>query len=310
LKGGELMDNFGIRLKKLRKENGIRQKDLADVLGLAQTTIANYEQNSRFPNEEILKRISDYFNVSFDYLLGRTNIYQKNKPKILNNDIQENKLKILTELYNEYLEYLLQGKKNLATDIIIQSVKLGIDVHDVYMHIFEPSLKEIGGLWERGKITVADEHYFSLITQHIMSLLHPYMDIGNRKNYSVLALSAGGEHHTIGMRMVSDFFEMAGWDTYFLGSNAPTESIINTLSKYNIDLLAFSVTMNNHINSVENIIDAIHNANHFKSIKIIVGGSVFINDTTLWHRIGADGFAPNAIDAVILGTKLVEGKIK
>lgn len=299
------MGKFGVRLKKLRKEKSLRQKDLADILGLAQTTIANYEQNTRFPNEEILKKLSDYFNVSFDYLLGRTNVYQTNESDVLYQEIEKS-LTSLSEIYKDYIEYLLEGKKTLATKLIIQSVKLGIDIRDIYMYVFEPALKHVGHLWELGKITVADEHYFSLVTEHIMSILYTYIDIYNKKNYSLAALSSSGERHTIGIRMISDLFEIEGWDTYFLGSNTPTNSIIKTIVKYDIDLLAISVTMDYHINSAQSIIHALRDTKDCKSIKIIVGGNAFNNDSKLWERIGADGFATTAVEAVNLGSKLMK----
>lgn len=301
------MGKFGVRLKRLRKEKGLRQRDLADILGLAQTTIANYEQNTRFPNEEILKKLSDYFNVSFDYLLGRINVYQIDKADVLYKDIEKSSCS-LSEMYKYYMEYLLEGKKTLATKLIIQSVKSGINIRDIYMYVFEPALKHIGHLWELGNIDVADEHYFSLATEHIMSILYTYIDMNNKKNYSLAALSSGGERHTIGIRMISDLFEIEGWDTYFLGSNTPTKSIINTIDKYDIDLLAISVTMDYHINSVQSIIHAVRNTKDCKSIKIIVGGNAFNNDTKLWQRIGADGFTPTAVEAVNLGTKLMKRK--
>ena len=68
------MIEFGLRLKKLRKEQNLRQTDLAEKLNLSRTTIANYEQNIRFPNQEALCNLADQFDVSLDYLLGRTDI--------------------------------------------------------------------------------------------------------------------------------------------------------------------------------------------------------------------------------------------
>ncbi|MFW6378130.1 MAG: helix-turn-helix domain-containing protein, partial [Bacillota bacterium] len=63
------MTNFGSQLKKLRKANKITQKDLAQALGLAQTTIANYENGSRFPNQETLVKLANHFDVTLDYLI-------------------------------------------------------------------------------------------------------------------------------------------------------------------------------------------------------------------------------------------------
>lgn len=66
------MPDFPERLKKLRKEKDIYQKELADKLNLGRTTIGGYEQGSRSPDKETLNKIADFFDVSTDYLLGRT----------------------------------------------------------------------------------------------------------------------------------------------------------------------------------------------------------------------------------------------
>jgi len=66
---------FGNRLKGLREEKGITQKQLGKVVNISDRVIGYYESNDRFPKDEIiLKTICDYFNVSVDYLIGRTSL--------------------------------------------------------------------------------------------------------------------------------------------------------------------------------------------------------------------------------------------
>ncbi len=66
---------FGDRLKGLREEKGITQKELGKVISISDRVIGYYESNDRFPRDEkILKILADYFNVSIDYLVGRTNL--------------------------------------------------------------------------------------------------------------------------------------------------------------------------------------------------------------------------------------------
>ncbi|HEY5586131.1 MAG TPA: helix-turn-helix transcriptional regulator [Ruminiclostridium sp.] len=70
---------FGDRLKELREEKGITQKNLGKAINISDRVIGYYEANDRFPKDEnILKMIADYFDVSVDYLLERTNL---RKPK-------------------------------------------------------------------------------------------------------------------------------------------------------------------------------------------------------------------------------------
>jgi len=63
---------FADRLRELRSISGISRKELAQGIGIAESTIANYENNLRLPDYEVLTRIADFFDVTTDYLLGRT----------------------------------------------------------------------------------------------------------------------------------------------------------------------------------------------------------------------------------------------
>ncbi|RMD04940.1 XRE family transcriptional regulator [Clostridium autoethanogenum] len=72
---------FGNILSDLRNKAHITQKDLANILGVSRGTIGMYEIGQRDPDTETLKKISDYFNVSVDYLLGRTD-KKESEPEI------------------------------------------------------------------------------------------------------------------------------------------------------------------------------------------------------------------------------------
>ena len=61
-----------VRLKELRKKKGISQLRLATDLNTTQNTISRYETGEREPGIDELVKIADYFNVSVDYLIGRT----------------------------------------------------------------------------------------------------------------------------------------------------------------------------------------------------------------------------------------------
>ena len=74
------MSAFGRTLRRLRKEDNLTQKQLADKLGLAFSTISMYERGDREPDFETLEAIADFFNVSMDTLYGKdtNNIYSLN----------------------------------------------------------------------------------------------------------------------------------------------------------------------------------------------------------------------------------------
>ncbi|MCP1307989.1 helix-turn-helix domain-containing protein [Paenibacillus tyrfis] len=64
---------FGKRLAELRNKKGISQYELADRLQFTRAQLANYEQGTREPDFQTLVTLADYFEVSLDDLLGRTN---------------------------------------------------------------------------------------------------------------------------------------------------------------------------------------------------------------------------------------------
>lgn len=67
--------DFAEKIKKMRKEKRLSQEQLGKALDIPYRVISFYECNKRFPQEkETLIKIADFFNVSIDWLLGRTEI--------------------------------------------------------------------------------------------------------------------------------------------------------------------------------------------------------------------------------------------
>lgn len=64
------MVNFGKKIKSLRLERNITQKQLADMAGVAVSAISSYESGNRYPSYDVLISLSRIFHVSTDYLLG------------------------------------------------------------------------------------------------------------------------------------------------------------------------------------------------------------------------------------------------
>jgi HTH-type transcriptional regulator, competence development regulator len=116
---------LGERIAKLRKEKKLSQYDLAERLGFSRGKLANYEQGSRQPDYDTLEKIADYFEVTTDYLLGRTDKRDgKFEDKKINKvDKTYNSLAEITKLAKKYgLEQLgffdIEEWKNLGPEEI------------------------------------------------------------------------------------------------------------------------------------------------------------------------------------------------
>lgn len=120
------MASFGDRLKELRKKSNLTQQELASKFYLNKSSISRYENGTQLPEHELLEKIADYFDVSIDYLLGRTNII---KPSELETTIsnknketkQNNKRDEAEMLARKFLNMLIDAgeiktKEDLTTD--------------------------------------------------------------------------------------------------------------------------------------------------------------------------------------------------
>lgn len=116
---------IGKRLRKLRKERDLLQKELADKLNLSQQTISLYESNDREPDSKITKRIANFFDVSIDYLYQNTDERSPaDKIKQAISDDEE-----LLDFWNELkdredLQLMFKQTKNLNPDTIQQIISI------------------------------------------------------------------------------------------------------------------------------------------------------------------------------------------
>ncbi|PFZ12171.1 transcriptional regulator [Bacillus pseudomycoides] len=107
---------LGKKIAELRKKQKLSQYDLAERLGFSRGKLANYEQGQREPDYDTLKKIADFFEVSTDYLLGRTE-----KKEVLSNiaptlskkeehDIAKDLEKTLEQLKNSEEALMFDGE--------------------------------------------------------------------------------------------------------------------------------------------------------------------------------------------------------
>lgn len=88
--------NMGKKLRTLRTENKLTQKQVADRIGLAISAVSSYESGTRFPSYEALIKLARIFHVSTDYLLGLTE-----KRSIDVTGLDDTEIELLSQLANK-----------------------------------------------------------------------------------------------------------------------------------------------------------------------------------------------------------------
>lgn len=255
---------------------------------------------SLFCTKAVLRKyLSQELNLlAEEYLSLGIDLLRKTDP-LLRSSLESEEQFLIPER-DHYLHLLLQSKRHEAYQFILKLRADRLPLQDIYLHIFQASQYEIGRLWQENKITVAQEHYCTAVTQSIMNLLLPDIFMTRKHGLKMLACCTEGELHELGLRMVTDFFELDGWDTYFIGANTPFETTLDLIRTQRIDLVAISTTMTYNIGKVRHAIERIRSSLFHADLKIIVGGFPFRTSPGLWKQVGADGFGSNAREALFV----------
>lgn len=112
---------FAERLRATRKALNLTQEHVAAKLGVTPTTYSRYENGKREPNVECLKKLSNIFNVSADFLIN-TNLY--NKDAVLN-ETEKKLLSMFREMNSQGQEYILQTA-DMARDKYIKTDNISV----------------------------------------------------------------------------------------------------------------------------------------------------------------------------------------
>jgi len=198
-----------------------------------------------------------------------------------------------------YVEAVLAGSRQRARAVVDEARAEGVDIRSLYLHIFQPALREVGRLWQENRITVADEHLATAITQALMAQLYGEMFVGaGRQQRTLLAACVDAERHEVGLRMICDLLEMEGWDTTFLGATVPSDSLAAMVRERRPDAVALSVSLASHVPRLKRAIAELRGALGQETPVIVVGGRPFIDQPSLAARVNADIVALDADEAV------------
>ena len=110
------------RIKQLRKKKGISQSELAEVIGVKNNTVSTWERGTRKPDFEALNLLSDYFEVSFEYILGSSD-KEEARVKPTQDELDQLALSALADdLYDNMKKYCqLSSKSQKMIDALINA---------------------------------------------------------------------------------------------------------------------------------------------------------------------------------------------
>lgn len=183
----------------------------------------------------------------------------------------------LSNRFNNLIDQLYRELMDLNTVQSNEVIDMAFSLfhhEEVFHHILTPVMKRIGAAWEKGCISVAQEHFASHIviqrcTQFLRILpLHPQLP-------RAVALCPEGEQHQMGLMLFSLFLRNKGHDVIYLGPDTPLNDVTALIRAKKIEIVAISVNNPILADSVEHWI-ADYRQTH-PELTIVVGGEGFQN---------------------------------
>lgn len=207
------------------------------------------------------------------------------------------------KIADNYLKLLLNNQKDEAIEVIFNAYRAGVSLSDIYVKVLQPAQYEVGMLWQYNKISVAKEHYVTEVTKEVMTLLYPVIDKLPKNGKVLLSACLSGELHDMGLRFVTEYFKINGWDALYFGANTPKHDLLREIKHTQPDIIAISATTSSQLYMAKSLIESIRNL-YVKS-KIIVGGYVFNQAHGTYLYVEPDGYAPDAVSALEVAEQLL-----
>lgn len=203
-----------------------------------------------------------------------------------------------------FTEALLAGDKCAALAQFDACLVNGRNLIDVEQNLVQAALYRIGKLWQNNQVTVAQEHLATAIAQMVMTRAMMKSSIPSSNGRLVVLACVEGNMHAVGLHMVADAFQLAGWEVQILGANVPSEALIAHVIAIEPDLLGLSVAFAHQLMGVRKVITGLTQLLGCQRPPVIVGGLAINQFSALAGKLGADCWSEYASGAVAVAASL------
>lgn len=204
----------------------------------------------------------------------------------------------LEDLRARYLAAQLSGDRHEAMRLVIaDGLERGVSVRELSEDVVGAAQREIGVLWQRNELSIADEHMATAISNLVLARLYERAAQAPRNGKKILVACVEGELHELPARLVADALDLAGFSVRYLGASVPTDSLVDMILTYRPDLVALSTTMSFHITALRTVVTRIREATEGR-VAVAIGGSACAWSPELGRELGVELTASSARELV------------
>jgi methanogenic corrinoid protein MtbC1 len=178
-----------------------------------------------------------------------------------------------------------------AVDIAFAALDRGVDAETVLLDLIAPVQARVGSEWAANRLTVAQEHAATAITERVIAALAHRPVARTAPGLGRITVACvDQEWHVLPARLLAEVLTLRGWQVDFLGAQVPTPHLIAHLHGSGADAVALSSSIPTRLPAAHAAITACQAI----GIPVLVGGAAFGPDGRYARLLGADAWAPDA----------------
>jgi len=203
----------------------------------------------------------------------------------------------------EIFQGVLEGNMGSVQENVQVALDTGLPAVDILQKGLIAAMSEVGRLFEEGEYFVPEMLIAARAMKAGLAILQPLLvDSGVESSGKVAIGTVKGDLHDIGKNLVAMMLEGAGFEIVDLGTDVTPEQFVAAVRE-GVDIVGLSALLTTTMPSMEGTIKAIEAAGLRDQVKVIIGGAPVTAEYA--RQIGADGFAPDASQAVTLAKKVL-----
>jgi methanogenic corrinoid protein MtbC1 len=199
-----------------------------------------------------------------------------------------------------FVELLRKGEKAPAAAFVEEVFREMGSRLALFADLIHPAQYEIGDLWYRGEIGIADEHRATAIVEEITLALPPTPAQGRAPRGKCVLAAVGSEQHVVGLRLLGAALEDDGWTVTMLGGRTPATDLTEMVRKVRPRFVGLSAGYLPQPASLKATIEDLKKLR----VPVLVGGPAFNRNASLSTMVGADGHGTDVRVAVALAQRI------
>jgi len=192
-----------------------------------------------------------------------------------------------------------------ALETTEQLLAAEVDPQEILETGMTAALLELGERWKRGDAYLPEVIAAAAIFEKCNERVEPALLAGSDRKVSdkFVVATVKGDLHDLGKNIVAAMLKTVGMEIHDLGKNVPTEEIVEAVRDLRPRFVGLSALLTTTMPEQQAVIEALEEAGLRSQVKILVGGAPVTQEWA--DRIGADGYAPNAPEAIRVALDLV-----